>query len=180
MAKLRNFIAYRRIERAYTRRSKFRKKAFIKVNPNVGIVRFVMGDTTEKKFGYTLLLKTTKDTQIRNFAIEAGRQTANRVMEKKAGKMAYRMVVRIFPHHILRENPLAAGAGADRMSTGMAHSFGKPIGLAARVFEDSPICQVDCEKSNIENAREALRRYATKLPIKCYVEVMDNERQALI
>ena len=87
MPKARGWVSYRRIERPYTRRSKFREKAFIKVNPNRGIVRFVMGDTTNSKnFPYSLFLKSTKDIQMRNFAIEAGRQCANRWMEKKVGK----------------------------------------------------------------------------------------------
>ena len=47
--------------------------------------------------------------------------------------MGYFFQLRIYPHHILRENPLAAGAGADRMSTGMKCAFGKPISVAARV-----------------------------------------------
>lgn len=178
MAKLRAFVAYRRMERPYTRRSKFRNKAFIKVNPNPGIVRFVMGDTTQKKYGFSCYLKTTKDLQIRNFAIEAGRQCGNRVLEKGIGKTGYRMVVRVFPHHVLRENPLASGAGADRMSTGMAHSWGKPIGLAARVYEDQPVCQVDCEKTHLEMARKALKRFSSKLPCKCYIEVFDHKRKA--
>ena len=45
------------------------------------------------------------------------------------------MQIKCFPHHVIRENALAAGAGADRLSTGMKHSFGKTIGTAARVFE---------------------------------------------
>jgi large subunit ribosomal protein L10e len=180
MARLRNFVAYRRIERAYTRRSKYRNKAFIKVSPNRGIVRFTMGDLTNKKFGYSLMLKSTKDIQMRNFAIEAGRQSGNRILEKSAGKTAYRMQIRIFPHHVLRENPLAAGAGADRMSTGMQHSFGKPMGLAARVFQDQIICQVECEKVSLPAAKIALIRFSSKLPCHCYVEVRDNAKGKLL
>ncbi len=178
MPKLRKFIAYRRIERPYTRRSKFRKKAYIKVNPNRGVVRFVMGDLSNKKYPYSLFLKSTTDLQIRNFALEAGRQSGNRVLEKEIGKTGYRMMVRVFPHHVLRENPLAAGAGADRMSTGMAHSFGKPVGLAARVFENQIICHVDCEKTHIDLAKTALKRFSTKIPCKCYIEIFDNIRKA--
>jgi len=178
MVKIRKWTAYRKLERPYTRRSKFRNKAYIKVNPPRAIVRFVMGDLSQRKFKYTLFLKSSKDIQIRNFAIESGRQCGNRILEKKAGKTEYRMVVRVFPHHVLRENPLAAGAGADRMSTGMAHSFGKPIGLAARVFENKIICQVDIDEKNLKLARDALKRFTSKLPGRCYVEVWDNERKA--
>ena len=133
---------------------------------------------SQRKFKYTLILRSSKDIQIRNLAIESGRQCGNRILEKEAGKTAYRMIVRVFPHHVLRENPLAAGAGADRMSTGMAHSFGKPIGLAARVLENKIICQVDVDEKNLELARSAMKRFTSKLPGRCYVEVFDNERKA--
>ena len=176
MPKLRKWTAYRRMERPYTRRSKFRKKAYIKVNPARGVVRFVMGDMI-KKFRYSLTLKSCKNIQVRNFAIESGRQCGNRILEKEAGKNGYKMQVRVFPHHVLRENPLASGAGADRMSTGMAHSFGKPIGLAARVMKDQIICQVDVDESKLDLAQQALKRFNSKLPGKCYVEVFDNERK---
>ena len=177
MPKLRKWTAYRMMERPYTRRSKFRKKAYIKVNPNRGVVRFMMGDQM-KKFRYSLMLKSSKNIQVRNFAIESGRQCGNRVLEKEAGKNGYRMHVKVFPHHVLRENPLASGAGADRMSTGMAHSFGKPIGLAARVMKNQIICQVDVDENKLKLAHQALKRFNSKLPGKCYVEVYDHERKA--
>ncbi|MBS3115165.1 50S ribosomal protein L16 [Candidatus Woesearchaeota archaeon] len=178
MPKLRKWTAYRNLEPAYTRRSKFRKKAYIKVNPNRGIVRFIMGDQSPKLFKYSLYLRSAKDIQLRNFAVEAGRQCGNRILEKEAGKLGYRMQVRVFPHHVIRENPLASGAGADRMSTGMAHSFGKPIGLAARVLEGAVICQVDVDEKNLELAKQSLKRFSSKLPGKCYTDVIDNVRKA--
>jgi len=178
MPKVRKFVAYRRLERPYTRKSKFRKKSFIKVNPNPAVIRFVMGDTTNKKFSFTLRLRSKKDIQIRNLALESGRQTGNRLMERSAGKTGYRFSIRVYPHHILRENPLAAGAGADRMSTGMKHSFGKTIGLAARVKEKQTICQIDCEKNHLDFAKTALKRFSTKMPGKCMIEVVDNKRKA--
>ena len=172
MPKVRKFVAYRRIERAYTRRSKFKGKAYIKVTPVTGVIRFVMGDSTRKKtFGYKISLKSKKDLQIRNLAIESGRQSANRVMEKEGGKTNYRMTIRIFPHHILRENPLAAGAGADRMSTGMKHSFGKPIGVAARVKKGQIIMEVSVNKTNMLIGKKALHRASLKLPMTCQVVV---------
>jgi len=176
MPKLRKWVAYRRLERPYTRRSKFRKKAYIKVNPNRAVVRFAMGDLV-KKFKYSLYLRSNKDIQVRNFAIESGRQSGNRVLEKAAGKNGYRMLVRVFPHHVIRENPLAAGAGADRMSTGMAHAFGKPMGLAARVLENQIVCQVDVDEAHLAIAKDALRRFNSKLPGSCYIEVHDNVRK---
>ena len=75
------------------------------------------------------------------------------------------------PHHILRENPLASGAGADRMSTGMAHSWGKPISLAARVHEGQDIMVLDVTKDMLENAKKALKRASYKLPCSCRIQI---------
>lgn len=178
MAKLRKFISYRRLERPYTRRSKFRAKSFIKANPVRGVVRFIMGEpSNDKKFPFIVMLKSKQNLQVRNFALESGRQSANRVLEKGIGKVGYRMMVKVYPHHVLRENPLAAGAGADRMSTGMAHSFGKPIGLAARVHEDQIVCQIECEKQHLDLAQSAMRRFRTKIPGGYFVEVTDNSKK---
>ncbi len=171
MAKLRKFCAYRRLERPYTRKSKYRKKAFVKTTPNSRVVRYDMGNLTKEDFKYTLVLKAKKDLNIRHNAIESARQSSNRVLEKKVGKINYHMKIKIYPHHALRENPLASGAGADRMSTGMKCSFGKVIGLAARVRQDQVILQVDYDNKEHEVLiRDALRRASSKFPCTCYIE----------
>ncbi len=132
MAKLRKFVAYRRLERPYTRVSKYREKSFVRARPHSKVVRYTQGNQ-HKEFKYTLYLVSKEALQIRHNAIESARQTANKVLDKKIGKLNYFFKYRIYPHHILRENPLASGAGADRMSTGMKKAFGKPIGVAAQV-----------------------------------------------
>lgn len=169
MARIRKGCAYRRVERAYTRISKFREKSFIRITPTRRIVRFVMGDPN-KKFEYALDLISKNDLQLRDNSIESARQSANRLLEKTLGT-SYRMQIRVFPHHILRENPLAAGAGADRMSTGMSHSFGKPIGVAARVHQGQKIMTLMVDKVNLEIAKKALKRGASKLSCSCQISI---------
>ena len=83
----------------------------------------------------------------------------------------YHLKINIYPHHILRENPLAAGAGADRMSTGMKMSFGKPIGLAAQVKKGQTLLSVNVDKENLEVAKQALKKASHKLPCSCIVKV---------
>ena len=170
MARIRKFCAYRRLERPYTRISKFKKKSYIKANPRVSIVKFAMGNT-KKKFPYQVDLVSKSDLQIRCNAIESARMSSNRVLEAKAGKNGYNYRILPYPHHVLRENPLAAGAGADRMSTGMSHSFGKPIGAAARVFKGQTIMSVAVDKQNLDVAKKALRRASYKFPCKCTIQV---------
>jgi large subunit ribosomal protein L10e len=173
MARLRKFTAYRRLERPYTRVSKFKKKSFIKANPNTNIVRYEMGDPN-RKFDYAMDLISKDDLQIRHNAIESARQSSNRLLEHKIGQGAYFYKIRIYPHHILRENPLASGAGADRFSTGMQHSFGKPIGKAAQVRKGQVIASISVDKAHVKIGKLALQRIAHKLPGSSMIQMQKN------
>ena len=174
MARMTKFCGYRRLERPYIRTSKFRKKSFVRAKPVSKIVRYVMGERSGV-FQKSVLLKSLANMQVRDNALEAARQTSNRYMQKFIGKVGWRMVLRPYPHHMLRNNPLAAGAGADRMSTGMKHSFGKVIGIAAQIRLQQPVFQIDVPLNQVVNAKEALRRASNKLPFKCSTEVVDNK-----
>lgn len=174
MAKLRKGVAYRRLERPYTRRSKYQAKNYVGASPHNLIVRYDMGEL-KRKFEYKVEVKAMDSLQIRHNALEAARKSSNRLLEKKTGKVGFRMKLRVYPHHILRENPLASGAGADRMSTGMAHSFGKPIGLAAQVMKGQTIFEIHVDKNNLPVAKEAARRIKSKVPCKCQVVISKNE-----
>ena len=170
MARLRKFVAYRKLERPYTRISKYKSKSYIKARPSVKISRFDMGNT-KGKFEYRIYVKAKVSTQIRQEALESARQTANRVLESKCGKNMYKMKLLKFPHHILRENPLATGAGADRLSSGMKHSFGKTIGIAAQVFKGESIFYIETDKSNLNWALLAAKRISHKIPCKIITDV---------
>ncbi|RLE41683.1 50S ribosomal protein L16 [Candidatus Woesearchaeota archaeon] len=170
MAKLRKFVAYRRLERPYTRKSKYKAKQFVRSFPHVKIVRFEHGDRT-KSYDKHLMLVAKESLQIRQEALESLRQTVNRYLEKNIGKNQYFFRLRVYPFHVLRENPLAAGAGADRMSTGMKKSFGKPIGIAAQVKTGKIICEAFVTKQNEEKAKIALERGSKKVPGSYSVKV---------
>ncbi len=166
---LRPFSCYRDIERPYTRKSKFKRKSFIKAVPEVRIVKFDMGDP-KRKFPYVIYLKSKQDIQIRQNAIEATRMYVNKKLESRLGSNYY-FKIRIYPHHVLRENKMLTGAGADRMQTGMQLSFGKPVGLAAQVKKGQIIFSIACEENAIPYVKEVLRAIFPKLPCKCSVEV---------
>lgn len=174
MARIRKGCSYHRLERPYTRISKFRQKSFIRANPTVRVVRFKMGNE-RKKYHYTVKLISKRDIQVRDNALESARQTSNRLLEKALGTTGYFMHVKVYPFHILRENPVAAGAGADRFSTGMQRSFGKPIGNAARVKKGQVMFELRVNKANLELARKALARAAQKLPCSCTIEIKENK-----
>jgi len=118
-------------------------------------------------------VKTKSALQIRHNALESARLTANKALEKNLGKNNYFLKMRVFPHHILRENPLAAGAGADRMSTGMAHSYGKNVSIAAQLKQGQPVFEVDVDESGLKTAKLAMHRISHKLPCKCTIQIFD-------
>jgi large subunit ribosomal protein L10e len=174
MARLRKFVAYRHMKRAYTRFSKYKQLSYVRSRPVCKVVRFDVGDVG-KTFPLTLHLISKSDLQIRDNAIESARQTCNRLLEKTLGKTGFRFMTRIYPHHVLRENPLAAGAGADRLSTGMAHSYGKCVGVAAQVKAGKPLFTVHIGKENVTVARQALKRASYKVPCKCSIITVENK-----
>jgi len=174
MARIRKFSAYRRIERPYTRISKYKNKSFIKANPNIRVIGFNFGNP-KKKFNYTINLKSKIDLQIRDNALESAKQTSNKILETSIGTSNYFMILKTYPYHILRENPLASGAGADRFSTGMKKSFGKPIGNAAQIRRGQVIFQVSVDKANVELAKQSLSRASKKLPCSCTIEIVENK-----
>jgi large subunit ribosomal protein L10e len=175
MAKLRKFAAYRRIERPYTRMSKYRELNYVRGNPHQVISQFDMGNKT-RKFDYDVKMTSKESLQIRQNAIESARQICNRDLETKLGKDNYHMVIKMFPYHILRENPLASGAGADRMSTGMQKAFGKTIGRACQVYAGKELIVISTNKEGIAVAKVALRKATTRLPKSCKIELIDNKK----
>lgn len=172
MAKQIRAVAWHRLERPYTRKSKYRSKAFVRAVPTNRVVKFEMGNLS-KRFPYVVQLHSAADTQIRHNALESGRTSANRTLDLGIGRSNYKFKLRVYPHHILRNNPLAAGAGADRMSTGMQMSFGKPVGLAAQVREGQLIMEVHCNKQSIGSAKKALIRAKKKFPKSAYLNVSE-------
>ncbi len=168
MAKLRKFVAYRRLERPYTRFSKYRKKGFVKARPGKKVIKYDMGDLKpdRNKFGVILKVISKNDVQVRSNAIEAARIQALRILEGNLGKAGFYFRIKMVPHHVLRENPLAAGAGADRLSTGMKHSFGKPIGTASQVKKGKEILELWVPKNKEKLGRKVLEAALKKLPLK--------------
>lgn len=173
MARLRRFVAYRKLERPYTRRSRYKENSYIKSNPHIKVIAFETG-SPNKKFEYTLNLISKQDLQIRDNALESAKQTSNRMLERNIGTGSYHLKIKTYPFHILRENPIAAGAGADRFSTGMQKSFGKPMGVAAQIKKGQTVFQVSVNKANLELAKTALKRASKKLPCSYMIGTNEN------
>ena len=141
----------------------FTRKEYTGGVPAPRIQNFVMGNRT---FNFPLVLHLAlKETcQVRHTALEAARIAANKYISRMAGTQNYRLVVRVYPHQILRENKQATGAGADRVSQGMRKSFGKNVGTAARVKRGQQVMTIMVNPQMEINAKIALKKASQKLP----------------
>tara|TARA_Y100000310_G_scaffold345159_1_gene462253 strand:- start:1504 stop:2007 length:504 start_codon:yes stop_codon:yes gene_type:complete len=164
---LRKAKCYRNVVRAYTRKSKYKGKAYIKQVPPHKIIKFDLGDL-RKDFEAEVSLVSKEKVQIRHNALESARVVVNRRLSKQFGTN-YHFKLRLYPHHILRENKALTGAGADRMSSGMAKSFGKRIGSAAQVKINQPIITVYVDNQDVEATKGILKYAISRLPCKCNV-----------
>jgi len=171
MATLRKACAYRKVVRAYTRKSKYKRKGFIKAVPVSKIVRFHMGET-KKDFPKTVKLVATEKFQIRHNALESCRILVNRQLQNKFGNKGYHFFINIYPHHILRNNKMLSGAGADRMQTGMKQSFGKVEGMAAQVKKGTTIFTAEVLEDGADFAREMLMKTKTRIPGRTTIEII--------
>jgi len=165
---LRRAHCYRWDSPAYTRVSNNPADSFVTGIPGIKVTRFDMGDPNGE-WDIRLDLISDEEIQIRHNALEAARQTAVRCLEKPLGKRGFYFKIRPYPHHIMRENKMATGAGADRVQSGMRDSFGKPVGKAARVRDGQIIMSISVKSEKSATAREALRKANAKLPGKAHV-----------
>ena len=153
---------YRRIKGpAYTRRK------YIGGVPNNRILSYYSGNRRAAETGefkMEMSLFADESCQIRHTALEAARVISNSTIRKEAGAQGYALRVHTYPHHVLRENKQATGAGADRVSQGMRCAFGKNVGTAARVRRGQRIISIHCNAANYLTAKDALRKAGMKFP----------------
>ncbi len=162
---LRPSKCYKWDNRAYTRISNNPADSFITGIPGSKISRFEMGNLSGE-FDTELCLVTTDRIQLRHNCLEASRIVANNILQKNLGLSNYRFKIRVFPHHVLRENITATGAGADRVSDGMRRAFGKPIGTAARLTKGQKVFSiyVNSDAESMKHAKKAMKIAMAKLP----------------
>ncbi|MCX5841266.1 MAG: 50S ribosomal protein L16 [Deltaproteobacteria bacterium] len=148
-------VAWTRFSRRKPRRS------FIKSMPHADLHQFRMG-VMKDDYDCVMTLRSERPIILRDNAIESARQSSNKHLEKTAAG-AYYLMVRVYPHHVIRENKMIAGAGADRLQKGMRQAFGRPMGRAARLGVGTPLFTVYGYKSNAANMKLALNRAMHKV-----------------
>ena len=156
----------------------YTKRQYMRGVPEPRIRKFTMGNTS-RKFQYEVALIALKACQIRHNALEAARVAANRYLQRKLGVNNYLFRILPFPHHVLRENKMIFGAGADRLQDGMRGAFGKPVGTAAQVRANQKVAIVRVDEEGLAVAKEALRRSGMKIPtpFRIVIERLDSEEK---
>jgi large subunit ribosomal protein L10e len=145
----------------WTRYSKKKpRKSFVKAMPHLSLLVYKMG--ASGKYDVQLDLVSAGDIQLRDNALESARQAANKYLEKKMLNQ-YQFNVLVYPHNVIRENKMIAGAGADRLQKGMRLSYGRPTDRAARVQSGSAIFRIITNSAKLPDIKEAYRRAKSKL-----------------
>jgi large subunit ribosomal protein L10e len=146
------------------------RRSYVKGVPASKIHQFETGNVKgQNDFPLTYYLITGCDIQMRSNCLEAARMAATKWLEKHLGATGFFLKILPYPHHVLRENAMATGAGADRYSEGMRQSFGKPVGQAARLKKSQRVIMIRTPSGNDVIIKEALRRASTKLPSSCRI-----------
>jgi len=146
------------------------RRSYVKGVPVSKIHQFEMGDVKGKDaFPVVYSLVAGLEVQLRSNCMEAARTISAGFLQKNFGEKGFFVKILKYPHHVLRENPMATGAGADRFSQGMRRSWGNPIGQAARLQKGEKIMTIRVPAGKDDIAKEALDRAAKKLPGKCRV-----------
>ncbi|MGZ0747437.1 50S ribosomal protein L16 [Haloparvum sp. AD34] len=159
---------YRNISKpSYTRRE------YITGIPGSKIAQHNMGNLEAEPDDYPveISLRVEEELQIRHGSLESARLSANRHLLKELGEGNYKMILRKFPHQVIRENKQATGAGADRVSDGMRQAFGKPVGTAARIDANEVVFSAYCQPEQAEAVKEAFRRAYNKVSPPCRITV---------
>ena len=144
------------------------RKEYLGGIPSSRISQFMMGNR-KSSFPVKLSLVVQERCQIRHNSLESARIAASRTMDKKAGSANFKLMIRVYPHVVLRENKQATGAGADRVSQGMRASYGKNVSLAARVNKNQKIITIETSEDFVDLAKEALRKATCKISSPCKV-----------
>ena len=177
---LRKASAYsKKKTRPYTRKSKVKSKSYIKTVPQQKIVKFRMGalkDYESGRFKNIIKLVAGERVLIRDNALEAARQTIHRILEKEMPGQYY-FEVKVFPHHILRENKVYSGSSkGERVNTGMALSFGSTTGRAAIVKPNQTIFIAAVFHEKLKDVvTKAFERAKAKVP--CHARIVFEKRK---
>ena len=137
------------------------RKNYIRALPHTSIQVFNSGKD-KPEYDLRVYIVPQQPIQLRSNALESARLVALHHLESSIPANYYLKLL-VFPHNIIREHKMAAGAGADRVSRGMSLAFGRPVSVAARIKVNQPVFMIKLAKENRSVAVEALRKASSRL-----------------
>ena len=152
------------------------RKSFVKGAPHPKVRQYLMG--VDKPYDLEVEMVEEYPVRIRDNALEAARQAANKYLEKTLPGN-YLMQVVPYPHLVLREHSALGVAGADRISKGMKRAFGKPKGRLAQVEGGKPVVRMRIYAKDLNTLKEAMRRAAIKMPGKTSLKIRDISKDTV-
>ena len=152
----------------------YTSKVYAPGTPNPKVARFTTGKSTND-YAYAVQLISKGKVQIRSNALESARVATNKKLAL-LGEENYYLIVKTYPHIILRENKMIATAGADRLQEGMRKAFGKPIGVAARVGIGTVVLELHVKAADLEKGKGAIHAAKAKLPMLTEMKVIELPR----
>jgi len=155
------------------KRSANHRREYARGGAQSKIARFWGGNKAVPWEDWELVISLVVDRQIQisSNSLEAIRITINSALQDKIGRSNYRFRVRPKPFQVYRENRMLSVAGADRIQTGMRHSFGRSTGVCARVRAGSVVCDVGASLKDLAIVRDRLRIASMKISSPCSIVV---------
>lgn len=146
------------------------RKSYVKGAPRPKVRQYNMG--TDKRYELEVDLIPEYELRVRDNAIEAARQAANKYLEQKLIQNYFLQVVS-YPHLVIREHSALGVAGADRISKGMKLAFGRPKGRMAMVVKGQPVMKSRIMARDLPVLRVAFNRAKLKLGGKYSLSIRD-------
>lgn len=137
-------------------------KSYVKALPHKDLKQIHNGVGKPEDYTIRYDLVAEQSYLHRDNAIEAARQAIVKNLETKIPN-SFLLLVRKYPHIVIRENRMLAGAGADRIQKGMRRSFGKPVDRGAAVKEGEAIFSIYLKSDNKKLVEDVFKKAARKL-----------------
>ncbi|MFW9824408.1 MAG: 50S ribosomal protein L16 [Candidatus Thorarchaeota archaeon] len=164
------------------KRSSNHRREYARGGSQSKIVRYWGGnkDIDWKDWDLVVGLKVKRQIQISSNSLEAIRITINGVLQRMLGRQNFRLRVRPKPFQKIRENRMLAFAGADRVQSGMRNSFGRSMGVAARIKAGQIIVDVGTSIKNLDLVRDRLRVASMKVSSPCQIVILSYKTPELL
>ncbi len=164
------------------KRSANHRREYARGGAQSKIVRFWGGNKEKDWNDWELVvgLKVNHQIQISSNSLEAIRITINSALQKKLGRLNYRVRIRPKPFQKIRENRMLAFAGADRIQSGMRNSFGRASGVCARVRAGQIIVDVGTSIKDLPLVRDRLRIASMKISSSCQTVILEYKTPELL